>query len=105
MTKQVTFVSATSYSLDVLGDIFTRAFENYFYPGTTTAAILSGRVRTEQIDLERDDLISVGAAMRGQRRLVAIDHDHARAGCQHRQRAREADARCRARDDRHFPVQ
>jgi GNAT superfamily N-acetyltransferase len=65
MTKQVTFVSASSYSLDALGDIFTRSFENYFYPGTTTAAILSGRVRTEQIDLQRSLVMEVGGDQAG----------------------------------------
>jgi GNAT superfamily N-acetyltransferase len=56
---QVTFAPAASYSLDALGDIFTRSFENYFYPGTTTAAILSARVRTEQIDLLRSLVMRV----------------------------------------------
>src|SRR5215216_4288567 len=65
MTKQITFVSATSYSLDALGDIFTRSFENYFYSGTTTAAILSGRVRTEQIDLQHSLVMQVGGDQAG----------------------------------------
>jgi GNAT superfamily N-acetyltransferase len=60
MPSQVTFAPAASYSLDALGDIFTRSFENYFYPGTTTGAILSTRVRTEQIDLQRSLVMRVG---------------------------------------------
>jgi GNAT superfamily N-acetyltransferase len=61
MTIQVTFASAATYTLDALGDIFTRSFEDYFYPGTTTAAILAARVRTEQIDLQRSLVMRVGA--------------------------------------------
>ena len=60
MPIQVTFVPAVSYTLDALGDIFTRSFEDYFYPGTTTAAVLAARVRTEQIDLYRSLVMRVG---------------------------------------------
>src|SRR3954447_17636378 len=60
MPTQVTFMSAASYTLESLGDIFTRSFENYFYPGTTTAAVLAARVRTEQIDLQRSLVMRVG---------------------------------------------
>jgi GNAT superfamily N-acetyltransferase len=65
MPIQVTFAPAASYTLDALGDIFTRSFENYYYPGTTTAAILSARVRTEQIDLHRSVVMRVGDAVAG----------------------------------------
>ena len=65
MPIQVTFAPATAYTLDALGDIFTRSFENYFYPGTTTAAILSARVRTEQIDLHRSLVMRVGDDLAG----------------------------------------
>jgi GNAT superfamily N-acetyltransferase len=60
MTTHVTFTPATAYTLDALGDIFTRSFEDYFYPGTTTAAALSARVRTEQIDLHHSLVMRVG---------------------------------------------
>jgi GNAT superfamily N-acetyltransferase len=60
MTIQVTFASAAAYTLDALSDIFTRSFEDYFYSGTTTAAILSARVRIEQIDLQRSLVMRVG---------------------------------------------
>jgi GNAT superfamily N-acetyltransferase len=60
MPIQATFVSAASYTLEALGDIFTRSFEDYFYPGTTTAAVLAARVRTEQIDLHRSLVMRVG---------------------------------------------
>jgi RimJ/RimL family protein N-acetyltransferase len=61
MTIQVTFASAAAYTLDELSDIFTRSFEDYFYPGTTTAAILAARVRAEQIDLQRSLVMRVAA--------------------------------------------
>jgi GNAT superfamily N-acetyltransferase len=60
MTTHVTFTPATAYALDALGDIFTRSFEDYFYPGTTTGAALSARVRTEQIDLHRSLVLRIG---------------------------------------------
>jgi GNAT superfamily N-acetyltransferase len=65
MPSQVTFAPAASYTLDALGDIFTRSFEDYFYPGTTTAAILSARMRTEQIDLQRSLVMRVGNDLAG----------------------------------------
>src|SRR5690242_5016483 len=60
MPLQATFAPAAAYTLDALSDIFTRSFENYFYPGTTTAAILAARVRTEQIDLQHSLVMCVG---------------------------------------------
>jgi len=65
MSTPVTFASAAAYTLDALGDIFTRSFENYFYPGTTTAAVLAARVRTEQLDLQRSLVMCVGDAPAG----------------------------------------
>src|SRR5262245_39558349 len=65
MPSQVTFAPAAAYTLDTLGDIFTRSFENYFYPGTTTAAILAARVRTEQIDLQRSLVMRVSDDLAG----------------------------------------
>jgi GNAT superfamily N-acetyltransferase len=65
MALAVTFAPAASYTLDALGDIFTRSFENYFYPGTTTTAILSARVRTEQIDLHRSLVMRLGDQVAG----------------------------------------
>jgi ribosomal protein S18 acetylase RimI-like enzyme len=50
-TQHITIVSAADYSLVALAEIFTRSFEAYFYPGTTSAQQLSRRVRLEQIDL------------------------------------------------------
>jgi GNAT superfamily N-acetyltransferase len=65
MTEEPTFLPASAYSLDALGDIFTRSFEEYFYPGTTTAATLAARVRTEQIDLHRSLVLGLGDAPAG----------------------------------------
>jgi len=65
MHSQVTFAPATAYTLDALGDIFTRSFENYFYPGTTTAVTLSARVRIEQIDLYRSLVMQVDDDLAG----------------------------------------
>ncbi len=53
MLETPAFLPASAFSLDALSDIFTRSFENYFYPGTTTAAVLAARMRTEQLDLHR----------------------------------------------------
>jgi GNAT superfamily N-acetyltransferase len=65
MPETPNFLPASAFSLDALGDIFTRSFENYFYPGTTTAATLSARVRTEQIDLHRSLVMRVGDNLAG----------------------------------------
>ncbi|NJN19332.1 MAG: GNAT family N-acetyltransferase, partial [Oscillochloris sp.] len=68
MTNGVSFASAATLSLEALADLFTRSFEGYFYPGTTTTALLARRVRTESIDLLhspivlRDD-VPVGIAL------------------------------------------
>ena len=53
MEQDVQFQSAAAYSLDALGDIFTRSFEGYFYAATVTAPMLSARVRAENLDLHR----------------------------------------------------
>jgi RimJ/RimL family protein N-acetyltransferase len=60
MTDQLHFVSASSFALAALADIFTRSFEEYFYPGTTTGEILAQRVRVEQIDLHRSLVMLLG---------------------------------------------
>jgi GNAT superfamily N-acetyltransferase len=44
-------IPAGQLTLEAVADIFTRSFEAYFYPGTTTPTLLSRRVRTEQLDL------------------------------------------------------
>jgi GNAT superfamily N-acetyltransferase len=79
MIEDLSFAPASSYSLEALGDIFTRSFENYFYPGTTTAAVLAARVRVEQLDLHRSLVLHVGEAPAGIA-LLALRGDRAWCG-------------------------
>ncbi len=65
MSETPAFLPASAFSLDALGDIFTRSFENYFYPGTTTAAILATRARIEQLDLHRSLVLRLGDELAG----------------------------------------
>ena len=66
---------ASSFTLDTLGEIFTRCFEGYFYAATVTAAMLAQRIRAEQIDLLRSLVLEVAGepagiallALRGER--------------------------------------
>lgn len=57
MAASFSFVSAASYSLEDFAEIFTRAFEGYYYPGITTAPLLAERARTEQIDFHRSQVL------------------------------------------------
>jgi RimJ/RimL family protein N-acetyltransferase len=79
MTDQPHFVPAASFALDALADIFTRSFENYFYPGTITAELLARRVRTENLDLHRSLVMRVGEAPAGQA-LIGLRGDRAWCG-------------------------
>src|SRR5215212_2975022 len=65
MSETPAFLPASVFSLDALSDIFTRSFERYFYPGTTTAAVLAARVRTEQLDLHRSLVLRLGNELAG----------------------------------------
>jgi GNAT superfamily N-acetyltransferase len=65
MPETPAFLPASTFSLDALGDIFTRSFENYFYPGTTTAAVLATRARIEQLDLHRSLVLRLGDELAG----------------------------------------
>ena len=73
---QVQCVSAATYSLEQLAAIFTRSFEGYFYPLTTTAEILAVRVRCEQIDLVRSLVLTVAGVPAGIA-LLALRDDRA----------------------------
>lgn len=55
----VTITSAAGLSLEALADLFTRAFEGYFYPGITSAHTLARRVASENIDLLRSPVLRV----------------------------------------------
>jgi GNAT superfamily N-acetyltransferase len=59
MAPVITTTSAASLSLDALAELFTRAFETYFYPGITSAHTLARRVACEQIDLLRSLVLRV----------------------------------------------
>jgi GNAT superfamily N-acetyltransferase len=73
--EQIDFTSTSTFSLDTLGEIFTRSFEGYFYPGTTSGAMLATRARIEQLDLLRSLVMRVDGepagiamlALRGER--------------------------------------
>jgi RimJ/RimL family protein N-acetyltransferase len=79
MTEQIRFAPASAFTLDALADIFTRSFEQYFYPGTTSAEVLAQRVRVEQIDLYRSLVMLVDDQPAGQA-LLARRGDHVWCG-------------------------
>jgi GNAT superfamily N-acetyltransferase len=79
MSNDVRFLSASSFSLDALADIFTRSFENYFYPGTTTAEQLARRVRIENLDLRHSLVMLEGEEPAGQA-LIGLRGEHAWCG-------------------------
>jgi GNAT superfamily N-acetyltransferase len=79
MADQPHFLPASSFTLDALAAIFTRSFEEYFYPGTTTAEILAQRIRIEQIDLYRSLVMLLGEEPAGQA-LLARRGDRAWCG-------------------------
>jgi RimJ/RimL family protein N-acetyltransferase len=78
MSEKPIFLPASAFSLDALGDIFTRSFENYYYPGVTTAAVLAARVRTEQLDLHRSLVMRLGDDVAG---IVLLGLRSDRAWC------------------------
>ena len=63
--ENIHFAPASKLALDMLGEIFTRSFEGYFYPGTTTGALLAARARIEQIDLHRSVVMYAGGEPAG----------------------------------------
>jgi GNAT superfamily N-acetyltransferase len=66
MADQPRFLPASSFTLDVFAEIFTRSFEGYFYQSTASAADLAARVRLENIDLSRSLVMLVGDEPAGQ---------------------------------------
>src|SRR5215475_1340109 len=60
MDEDIQFVSAASFTLGALCEIFTRCFEGYFYAATVTAVMLSQRIRTENLDLLRSVVMQRG---------------------------------------------
>jgi RimJ/RimL family protein N-acetyltransferase len=65
MNQDLQFVPASAFSLDALAEIFTRSFEGYFYPATVTAALLSQRMRAENLDLARSLVLMSGGEAQG----------------------------------------
>jgi RimJ/RimL family protein N-acetyltransferase len=63
------FIPASSLSLESFADLFTRSFENYFYPMTMTAATFATRLRTEQLDLHHSVVLVLNDTPIGQATL------------------------------------
>lgn len=53
MSNAIEYVPAAALSLEALAELFTRSFEQYYYPATVSAQDLAWRVRVEDIDLWR----------------------------------------------------
>src|SRR6266511_2612154 len=66
------FVPASSLSIEALADLYTCAFDDYFYPAATTAEELASRIPAEQLLLDHSPLLyvddtPVGLALPAQR--------------------------------------
>ncbi|MEI7643142.1 MAG: GNAT family N-acetyltransferase [Chloroflexales bacterium] len=75
----ITFTSAATLSLEALADLFTRSFEGYFYPGTTTTEAMARRVRVESLDLCASPVILADGEPAGVA-LIGRRGDHAWCG-------------------------
>src|SRR5262245_36019846 len=79
MMDEVRFLPASSFALDTLADIFTRSFENYFYPGPTTVELLARRARIENLDLRHSLVMLLGEEPVGQA-MIGLRGDYAWCG-------------------------
>ncbi|MFL5802045.1 MAG: GNAT family N-acetyltransferase [Roseiflexaceae bacterium] len=79
MIDEVRFLPASSFALDTLADIFTRSFENYFYPGVTTVEVLARRARIESLDLQHSLVMLAGEETAGQA-MIGLRGDRAWCG-------------------------
>jgi RimJ/RimL family protein N-acetyltransferase len=66
------FIPTDALSLEALAQLYTRAFDDYFYPVAVTSAELAGRVASEQLLLDHSPLlyvagVPVGLALLGLR--------------------------------------
>ena len=61
MNDDIRFAPATAFSLDALAEIFTRAFEGYYYAQTLTAAMFAAKTRLESLDLHFSAVMLAGA--------------------------------------------
>jgi GNAT superfamily N-acetyltransferase len=64
-TTDVSFTPASGLSLEALADLFTRSFEDYFYPGITSVHTLARRVAVENINLLHSVVLRVGGEPAG----------------------------------------
>jgi RimJ/RimL family protein N-acetyltransferase len=64
------FIPASSLSLESFADLFTRSFENYFYPMTMTAATFAIETRLEQLDLYHSVVLVLNDTPIGQATLA-----------------------------------
>lgn len=60
MSDQVSFLRASSFTLDAFADIVTRSFEAYAYDISMTAALISWRACVDSIDLYHSLVMLVG---------------------------------------------
>jgi ribosomal protein S18 acetylase RimI-like enzyme len=79
MDQEIYTIPAAQLPLEALAEIFTAAFEGYFYPGTTSAPELARRIRIEQIDLWRSAVLVDGERTAGLA-LLALRGDRAWCG-------------------------
>ncbi len=65
MRPDVRLVPASAFSLEVLADLNTRTFADYFYEVLVTPEEMSQFVRAEQLDLDRSPVLCVGDDLTG----------------------------------------
>ncbi len=69
MNDSLRFIPASSLSLESFADLFTRSFENYFYPITMTAATFAVKTRSDQLDLHHSVVLMLNDTLVGQATL------------------------------------
>jgi GNAT superfamily N-acetyltransferase len=79
MSEKISFVPASSMTFEAFAQLYTRSFENYFYPMAQTVEGFAARARTEQHDLYRSVVLRVDGAPAGQATL-ALRGDQAWCG-------------------------
>lgn len=73
ISDQPEFVRASSITLAVFADLYTRSFENYFYPMLQTTEAFAARIRFEQLDLHHSVVMCVHGDAVGQATLGIRD--------------------------------
>ena len=69
MNDSLRFIAASSLSLEAFADLFTRSFENYFYPSTMTTATFAIKTRLEHLDLHHSVVLMLNDTPIGQATL------------------------------------